>query len=146
MNVSLAAGIGAQTEPSVYFTPLTSVLPAPFVSPAAWMSAARLNRRTAEPDLGGTNEAAIVSTAVDLDGGQAGAHLFVGEPRFGQPSLMTTTSGPGVNGIDVLSNCAPRVPPVVSQTVNVPVPLLKLFTQPAATAIQGYEKLSNCCR
>ena len=99
VNVSLAAGIGAQTEPSVYFTPLTSVLPAPLVSPAAWTSAARLNSRTAEPDFGGTKEAAIVSTAVDLDGGQAGAHLFVGESRFGQPSLITTTSGPGVSGI-----------------------------------------------
>lgn len=224
-NVSEAAGIGAQTEPSVYFTALTSVFPAPSVSPAlqsirrinprgkkpnktqqkerldwrqpiqtarsmpaatsrarssprlthACTSAAKLNRRTAEPVFGGTNEAAIVSTAVALDGGQAGPHLLVGSSRSGQLSFSTTTSGPGVSGIGVLISCAPRVPatpakttdrryhnvfmcqkeqaphsnplavclenefflvndagipPVLSHTVNVPVPTLNILTQP----------------
>jgi hypothetical protein len=43
-NVSEAAGIGAQTEPSVYFTALTSVFPAPSVSPAL-QSIRRMNPR-----------------------------------------------------------------------------------------------------
>jgi hypothetical protein len=75
----------------------------------ACTSAAKLNRRTAEPVFGGTNEAAIVSTAVALDGGQAGPHLLVGSSRSGQLSFSTTTSGPGVSGIGVLISCAPRV-------------------------------------
>lgn len=140
----------------------------------ACTSAAKLNRRTAEPVFGGTNEAAIVSTAVALDGGQAGPHLLVGSSRSGQLSFSTTTSGPGVSGIGVLISCAPRVPatpaktierryhmfmcqreqaphsnplavclenefflvndagipPVLSHTVNVPVPTLNMLTQP----------------
>ena len=104
--------------------------------PGVGTSAARLNSRTAEPAFGGTNDAAMVSTAVGFDGGQAGEHLLVGASRSGQLSLITTTSGPGVSGIGVLSSCAPRLPPTLSQTVNVPFPTLKSLTQPAGIAVE----------
>ena len=62
--------------------------------------------RTAEPFLGGTKLAAMVSTFLASLGGQV--------------SLITTTNGPGVSGIAVVSSVAP-VPE--SLIVIVPLPL-----------------------
>lgn len=64
---------------------LAKIVPFPLERSAAGKSAARLNNRTALPLIGGTNDAAMVSTAVDVRGGHV--------------SFNTTTSGPGVNGI-----------------------------------------------
>ena len=83
-----------------------------------------------KPTGGPSHLPAIVSTAVGLLGGHAAAHLLVGAPRSGHESLITTTSGPGVSGMGVFSSWAPRTPPLLSQTVKVPVPTLKTSTQP----------------
>ena len=58
VKVPAAAGMGAQTLPSVYLTPETRALPEASLSPAEGTSAARLNSLTLLPVLGGTKEAA----------------------------------------------------------------------------------------
>ena len=79
--------------------------PSPSLSEALGTSAARLKSLTAEPVLGGTKEAAMVSTFLADVGGQL--------------SLMTTTSGPGVSGMTVVSSVAPLA---WSLIVMVPLP------------------------
>lgn len=105
------AGTAFHGLPSEYCTPVASDAP-PAESDANGTSNARLNSRTAEPFVGGTNDAAIVSTFFGSLGGQL--------------SLITTTKGPGVRGIFVLSSTLP-VP--CSLTVIVPEPPWKMLTQ-----------------
>ena len=62
-NVSEAAGIGAQTEPSVYFTALTSVFPEPSVSPALQS----INQRGKKPNEIQQKERAISLAPTDSD-------------------------------------------------------------------------------
>ena len=68
----------------------------------------------------------MVSTAVGFVGGKAGPHLLAGSPRSVQLSLMTTTNGPGVSGIFVLSR---TVPLPCSFTSIVPSPPWKMLIQ-----------------
>ena len=74
-KVCCIASTGAHGEPSEYCTFVARVWP-PADSDAVGTSIARLNSRTAEALLpvGGTNDAAIVSTFVGCDGGHASLH------------------------------------------------------------------------
>ena len=98
----------------MYWTLEASVFPPPSFRVASLTSTARLNRRTADPFFGGTKLAAIVSTDVALVGGQR--------------SLHTTTNGPGVSGILVVSSVLPDAwsfnvivpaPPATNVIVNI---------------------------
>ena len=111
-KVCCVAGTGAHVLPRLYCTCEARVLPEPSVRLANLTSTARLNSRTADPFLGGTKLAAIASTAVGLLGGQV--------------SLITTTSGPGVRGIFVVSSVAPDA---WSLIVIVPKPPWNTVTQ-----------------
>ena len=65
-NVSEAAGIGAQTEPSVYFTALTSVFPAPSVSPAL-QSIRRINQSARQKTIQDPTKGAIRLAPTESD-------------------------------------------------------------------------------